>query len=146
LLTAHNVPGVAASDTFTAEELALVQPEVFGSRDYRASFGRRALVEGYFGVAKTTGGLRTYNVRFHHHGKVALAYAFIFAATNLHLVGTWRKRRSLGAKAATSGPKKPRRTRGTNQQLSQRAKRAATTATESPPPKLEPGQRSHILE
>ena len=77
---------------FSPEDLALVQPEVFGDEKWALSYARRALVEGYFGVLQSFSGLRNDNVRFHQHGKIALAHALLVAATNLHLVATWRKR------------------------------------------------------
>lgn len=38
--------------------------------------------------------LRPESVRFHAHGKLAFAYGIMVAATNLHLVKTWRARRN----------------------------------------------------
>lgn len=90
---------------YSAKHNALVQHEVFGSPPWADSYGRRALVEGFFGVLKIATELRGEHARFHRHGKLALAYALMIAATNLHLVKTWRARRA----ARTANPGAPTR-------------------------------------
>jgi hypothetical protein len=129
---------------YSAKHNALVQHEVFGSPPWTESYGRRALVEGFFGVLKIATELRGEHVRFHRHGKLTLAYALMIAATNLHLVKTWRARRAARTANPTAPTRRERRRKKQAADLCQYTPSSDGTLPEPGPPP-DPRRKQSIL-
>jgi hypothetical protein len=87
---------VCASSTkrFEATDIPLVQRDLFGSREWYASWNRRNRVEGFFGNIKDEAreSLRRGIVRVRTKEKVGLWLAFAVAAANVRLAAANRRR------------------------------------------------------
>lgn len=92
--------------TFSAEEIPHSQRELYGSREWYASYSRRNRVEGLFGVAKNEAGenLRRGNIRVRGLFKTGLLVALILSSTNLRLGRSFAKAAAAKVRAKRGRP------------------------------------------
>jgi len=83
-----------ATHSFTREELARYQPDVFGSPEWERAMNRRSRVEGFFGLLKNKAvvDLCRATMRFFEFGKRSLAVTIRTMTANLHAVQLWEER------------------------------------------------------
>jgi hypothetical protein len=94
-----------ATKRFNAVEIPLAQRDLFGSREWYASWNRRNRVEGFFGNIKDEAreSLRRGIVRVRTKEKVGLWLAFAVAAVNVRLTEAYRRRPNAAPPARKTG-------------------------------------------
>jgi hypothetical protein len=99
-----------ATKRFAATDIPLAQQDLFGTREWYASWNRRNRVEGFFGNIKDEAreSLRRGIVRVRTKEKVGFWLAFAVAAANVRLTAAFRRRPVATPPARKTGrPRKP---------------------------------------